>query len=144
MLELKLFGHMELSGPGGKIELANAKLSALLAYLALSGRRPLPRDQLTNLLWGSHFEEQARQNFRQALSRLRKLLGSDLFVAEDQFIQIEAGKIESDVARFESFSSCEPRINLSRPPVCSMSRIVLAAIRSVTLWPSAWLKSRFF
>ena len=102
MLELKLFGHMELSGPGGRIDLANAKLSALLAYLALSGRRPLPREQLTDLLWGSHFEEQARQNFRQALSRLRKLLGSDLFVTEDQFIQIEARKIESDVARFES------------------------------------------
>ena len=102
MLELKLFGHMELSGPGGRIELANAKLSALLAYLAIAGRRPLPREQLTNLLWGSHFEEQARQNFRQALSRLRKLLGSDLFATEDQFIQIEAGKIESDVARFES------------------------------------------
>jgi TolB-like protein len=102
MLELKLFGHMELSGPGGRIDLANAKLSALLAYLALSGRRPLPREQLTDLLWGSHFEEQARQNFRQALSRLRKLLGSDLFATEDQFIQIEARKIESDVARFES------------------------------------------
>jgi TolB-like protein/DNA-binding SARP family transcriptional activator len=102
MLELKLFGYMELSGPGGRIDLANAKLSALLAYLVLSSRRPLPREQLTDLLWGSHFEEQARQNFRQALSRLRKLLGSDLFATEDQFIQIEARKIESDVARFES------------------------------------------
>jgi TolB-like protein len=102
MLELKLFGHMELSGPGGRIDLANAKLSALLAYLALTGRRPLPREQLTNLLWGSHFEKQAQQNFRQALSRLRKLLGSDLFATEDQFIQIEFRTIESDVARFES------------------------------------------
>ena len=102
MLELKLFGHMELIGPGGRIDLANAKLSALLAYLALSGRRPLPREQLTNLLWGSHFEEQARQNFRQALSRLRKLLGSDLFSTGDQFIQIEAKLIQSDVGRFES------------------------------------------
>jgi DNA-binding SARP family transcriptional activator len=95
MLELKLFGHMELSGPGGRIDLANAKLSALLAYLALSGRRPSPREELTDLLWGSHFEEQARQNFRQALSRLRKLLGSDLFATEDQFIQIEARKIQA-------------------------------------------------
>lgn len=102
MLELKLFGHMEIVGSGGRIELANAKLSALLAYLAIAGSRPLPREQLTNLLWGSHFEEQARQNFRQALSRLRKLLGSDLFATEDQFIQIEFRKIESDVARFES------------------------------------------
>jgi TolB-like protein len=102
MLELKLFGRMELSGPGGRIDLANAKLSALLAYLALSGRRPSPREELTNLLWGSHFEEQARQNFRQALSRLRKLLGSDLFASEDKFIQIGTGKIESDVVHFES------------------------------------------
>jgi TolB-like protein len=102
MLDLRLFGHMEVRGPDGPIDLANAKLSGLLAYLALAGKRPVPREQLTELLWGSHFEEQARQNFRQALSRLRKLLGGDVFASEDQFIQLDPAIIRSDVAQFEA------------------------------------------
>lgn len=102
MLDLRLFGHMEVRGPDGPIDLANAKLSGLLAYLALAGKRPVPREQLTELLWGSHFEEQARQNFRQALSRLRKLLGGDIFASEDQFIQLNPTSIRSDVAQFEA------------------------------------------
>ena len=101
MLDLKLFGHMEVRGPEGPIDLANAKLSGLLAYLALAGKRPVPREQLTELLWGSHFEEQAKQNFRQALSRLRKLLGGEVFTNEDQFIQLDPKTVHSDVQRFE-------------------------------------------
>ena len=88
MLELKLFGHMELSGPGGRIDLANAKLSALLAYLALSGRRLSPRDELTDLLWGSHFEERAPfdegPKFHAVVRRVRlvpRALSDDAIVA---------------------------------------------------------------
>ena len=33
---------------------------------------PQPREKLATLLWGSHFDAQARQNLRQALFRLRR------------------------------------------------------------------------
>lgn len=65
---LKLLGRFELRGPEGPIELPNKKLAALLAYLACTSPKPQSREKLATLLWGSHFDAQARQNLRQALS----------------------------------------------------------------------------
>lgn len=101
MLQLKLFGHFELTGPEGRVAFPSAKLSACLAYLAMA-RKPVPRAAITELLWGSHFEEQARQNFRQALARLRKAIGSDAIQADDQTVQLLPESAESDVRRFEA------------------------------------------
>jgi DNA-binding SARP family transcriptional activator len=75
---LSLLGSFALSGPNGLVDLSSKKLVGLLAYLALTGPAPQPRDKLVTLLWGSHFEVQARQNLRQALSRLRRELGRDI------------------------------------------------------------------
>jgi DNA-binding SARP family transcriptional activator len=72
---LRILGRFELSGPTGPIELPNKKLAALLAYLACSAPEPQSREKLATLLWGSHFDAQARQNLRQALFRLRRALG---------------------------------------------------------------------
>jgi len=101
MLRLKLFGQFELTGPEGRIALSSAKLSALLAYLAIAGK-PVSREHITTLLWGSHFEEQARQNFRQALVRLRKMLGAEALVADDRTVQLAANIITSDAGWLEN------------------------------------------
>ncbi len=101
MLQLKLFGSFELTGPEGRVAFPSAKLSAFLAYLALA-RKPIARDEITELLWGSHFEEQARQNFRQALARLRKAVGGDAILADDQTVQLAHAAATSDVRRFET------------------------------------------
>jgi TolB-like protein len=63
--------------------------------------KPVPRERLTELLWGSHFEEQARQNFRQALARLRKAIGSETLVSDDSIVQLAPGVVECDARRFE-------------------------------------------
>ena len=101
MLHLKLFGKFELTGPAGRIALSSAKLSAFMAYLALAAK-PVPREHLTTLLWGSHFDEQARQNFRQALVRLRKLVGPDALISDDQAVQLSPAVVASDARQFES------------------------------------------
>ena len=75
MLQLKVLGQFELSGPGGRIALASNKLSALLACLIW---RPVPRDHRAT---ESHFEEQARHNMRLTLVRLCKALGSDVLIS---------------------------------------------------------------
>jgi DNA-binding SARP family transcriptional activator len=103
MWELKLFGRFQLNGPLGPVELASAKLRALLAYFALLGPRGETRERLTSLLWGSHFEEQARQNFRQALTRLKKVIGSEVVLVDDQLVMLSPGIVSTDVARFEAF-----------------------------------------
>src|SRR5260370_36106404 len=73
--KLSLLGSFALSGPDGSVDLSSKKLVGLLAYLALTGPAPRSRDNLVGLLWGSHFEVQARQNLRQALFRLRRARG---------------------------------------------------------------------
>jgi len=49
---------------------------ALLAYLALA-TKPLSRDHVAELLWGDRDEDRARHSMREALSKLRQLLGPD-------------------------------------------------------------------
>jgi DNA-binding SARP family transcriptional activator len=98
---LTLFGRFELSGPRGPIHLSSKKLIALVAFLACSAPRPQAREKLMTLLWGSHFDTQARQNLRQALSRLRRALGDDALVSTGESISLRPGVVTSDVARFE-------------------------------------------
>jgi DNA-binding SARP family transcriptional activator len=69
IFQLSLLGRFGLSGPDGPIDLNSRKLAALLAFLAGSAPQAHSRDKLMTLLWGSHFNAQARQNLRQAPSR---------------------------------------------------------------------------
>jgi hypothetical protein len=46
VLDLKLLGPFNLTGPSGRIALSSAKLTALVAYLAVMAK-PVPRDELT-------------------------------------------------------------------------------------------------
>ncbi len=103
--ELSLLGRFELAGPNGPIDLTSKKLAALLAFLACSAPEPQSRDHLMALLWGSHFEAQARQNLRQALTRLRRVLGEDTLISTGETISLKPGAIGSDVARFETLLS---------------------------------------
>src|ERR1700727_3202918 len=80
---LSLFGRFELTTSDGAIPLPGRKLAGLLAYLACTAPRPQSREKLANLLWGSHFETQARQNLRQSLVRLRRILGQEAIFSDD-------------------------------------------------------------
>src|SRR5262245_26198093 len=81
---LLLLGRVQLLGPVGPVDLPNKKLAGLLAYLACNAPRAQAREKLSALLWGSHFDAQAKQNLRQALFRLRKVLGQDALQGEGE------------------------------------------------------------
>jgi DNA-binding SARP family transcriptional activator len=98
---LSLLGRFELIGSGGPVHLSNKKLAGLLAYLACTAPRPQPREKLATLLWGSHFEAQARQNFRQTLFRLRRVLGQEALVGDGDEISLAPDVVDCDAARFE-------------------------------------------
>jgi TolB-like protein len=98
--QLRLFGQFRLDGPQGRIELGSRKLPGLLAYLVCTGQEQ-HRDRAMTLLWGAHSQLQARQNLRQALTRLRRVLGNDAIVGGANLIGIRAGLIECDVIEFE-------------------------------------------
>lgn len=95
MLRLKLFGQFAVLGPDGPIRLSSSKLSAMLAYLAMA-EKPVPRDELATLLWGSRFDEQARQNVRQALVRLRKAIGTEHLESTEDAVRLSAETIVCD------------------------------------------------
>jgi DNA-binding SARP family transcriptional activator len=87
--QLALLGRFELSGPDGPIDLTSKKLAALLAFLACTAPQPHSRDKLMTLLWGSHFDAQARQNLRQALFRLRRALGEDVLISAGETVSLQ-------------------------------------------------------
>ncbi len=99
---LTLLGRFELAGPDGIVSLASGKLAGLLTYLACTSPRPRPRERLSALLWGSHFDAQAKQNLRQALSRLRKVLGHDALASDGEVVCLNGAVVGCDVRRFEA------------------------------------------
>ena len=100
--QLALLGRFELAGPEGLIDLTSKKLAGLLGFLACTAPEPHGRDKLMTLLWGSHFDTQARQNLRQALTRLRRVLGEDALISSGESVSLQPGVIACDVARFEA------------------------------------------
>ena len=99
---LSLLGRFELTGRDGPVELPSKKLAGLLAYLACTAPQPQPREKLASLLWGSHFDTQARQNLRQALFRLRRVLGQDVLHSDEEEVSLAPGSIDCDAARLEA------------------------------------------
>jgi DNA-binding SARP family transcriptional activator/class 3 adenylate cyclase len=99
---LSLLGRFELTGPGGVVDLPSKKLAALLAYLACTAPKPQRRETLSTLLWGSNFDAQARQSLRQALFRLRKVLGQDAIEGDGEGVSLNSAAIQCDVSRFET------------------------------------------
>jgi len=97
---LKLLGPFDLTRSENPVTLSSSKLSGLLAYLAVADR-PVQREEVAALLWGSHFDEQARQNIRQALVRLRKAVGPDLLISNDNTLSLDSSLLESDIADAE-------------------------------------------
>jgi len=101
VFRLSLLGALALRGPDGPVDLPSKKLAGLLAYLVLEGPDPQPRERLVALFWGSHFEAQARQNLRKALSRLRRVLGQEALVSVREAISLAPGFVACDVVRLQ-------------------------------------------
>lgn len=98
---LSLLGRFVLTGPHGAINLPNKKLAGLLAFLACMAPDAQPREKLSTLLWGSHLDAQAKQNLRQALFKLRQILGQDVLRSDAEFVSLNAAVIACDVNQFE-------------------------------------------
>lgn len=82
VLSLRLLGDFEAhTASGERIPLPGRKAAALLAYLALHADRPVSRDRLAQVLWGSKDHAAARANLRQTLTALRKALPEECLTA---------------------------------------------------------------
>lgn len=99
---LRVLGGFRLEGAEGEINIAGTKERALLAYLAIAHPKAHRREALRELLWASRFEAQGRQSLRQALYRLRKLLGGEVLITTESDVAIGPRLMESDLGRFET------------------------------------------
>ena len=73
--QIGLLGSYQVTDTGGDaIRLPTRKSWALLAYLAMSDGRDIPREKLAALLWPRSNDGQARASLRQELAVLRKVL----------------------------------------------------------------------
>ncbi len=95
-MKLALHEEFSLTRDGQPVDLRSKKAQALLVYLALVGK-PYSREYLATLFWGDKGDEQARRNLRQALFALRKAVGFDVVVGDENLsvapdlLQIEHG-----------------------------------------------------
>ena len=99
---LSVLGRFELSGPDGAHRSDQQEAGGVAGLPGLHGSAAHSRDKLMTLLWGSHFDAQARQNLRQALFRLRRVLGEDALISAGETVSLQPGVIACDVARFEA------------------------------------------
>jgi DNA-binding SARP family transcriptional activator/class 3 adenylate cyclase len=131
---LSLLGRFVLTGPNGIVELRSKKLAGLLAYLACTAPRPQSREKLSALLWGSHFDAQAKQNLRQALFRLRKVLGEDALASDGEVVSLNVPAVLCDVSRFETLVRVGSRGALSAAADLYRGRL----IDDVTVSEEGW------
>src|SRR5262249_44319857 len=101
---LTLLGGFALeSADSAKLTLPTRKDRLLLAYLALSDRRPQSRERLAGLLWSDRAEAQARDVLKQSLAGLRQAFrqaGLDPLRADRDSVTFEPSGIDVDSLAF--------------------------------------------
>ena len=105
MIEFRILGSLDLTGPDGKpvaAPLTRPKWAALLTYLAAATpRRFHRRDTLAALLWPELDQARARHALRQVLYELRQELGESVVeVRGDEEIALNAELLNCDAAVF--------------------------------------------
>ena len=82
IIKVNFFGTPEIFLDNVRASIPPKKLLALLLYLLYHTQ--CDRNDLTGIFWGGLGEENARQNLRNGLYRLKKLLGAEIFQADHQ------------------------------------------------------------
>lgn len=84
-----LGGLVLLDEDGRAVSSLGPRNLALLAYLALANK-PLSRDHVAELFWGDRDEGRARHSMREALSKLRQLLGPEAIPQRSNSVALSA------------------------------------------------------
>ena len=97
-LTLSFFGAFQATlGDKPLTNFRSAKVQGLLVYLALTQQQPHTRDGLAALLWPDQSETVAKQNLRQSLYRLRRVLG-DADSKDEPYLQVTRSTIQFNAA----------------------------------------------
>ncbi|WP_170424933.1 BTAD domain-containing putative transcriptional regulator [Ruegeria arenilitoris] len=96
---LNLLGAFELNVHGQAAKVSSRKGQLLLARLATERGRTMTRQQLAAFLWPDHGSAQARASLRQALSRLRDVMGpaASLLQSDVASVWLDDARMEYDL-----------------------------------------------
>ncbi len=85
-------GRLTLVGPTGEEDASLAKQRRKLALLAVfaTARRPLSRDALVEMFWGDQDESRARHSLSNALSSLRRTLGTKAITTREAEVALSS------------------------------------------------------
>lgn len=102
MIELSLLGPVGVSvdGEAPPPELLWDKNLGLLVYLACSPKRSRTREHLAGLLWPDKIQKKAKGSLREALSKVRAVVGEAGIDTEGDQVRLAAGVVALDTDRF--------------------------------------------
>ena len=110
MLRLHTFGGLFLERDGVRVEgtVAQRKRLAMLAVLAAEPRAGVTRDKLAALLWPEADGTHSRNALHQAVTAIRRDLGSDVLIGSSAGdLRLHEGSITSDLGDFFSASASQ-------------------------------------
>ncbi len=100
-LQIRVLGGLHIARHGAPLaNFVSNKAPALLVYLAMT-QHPHSRDALAALLWGELSDTDAKNNLRQALSNLRKLIEPHLIITRETVEFNPSVPATLDAASFE-------------------------------------------
>jgi DNA-binding SARP family transcriptional activator len=101
---IRLFGGLALSRHGRWETVESGRVESLLAYLALHRESPVPRQQLSFLLWPDTTEAQSRTNLRGVLHTMRRAMPDvdEVLEITPQTLQWRPDGWQLDVAEFDA------------------------------------------
>jgi DNA-binding SARP family transcriptional activator len=106
MLRLRTLGGLSIEQTGGAAQSialsAGRRRLALLAVLAASGSRPVPRDKLLAMFWPESDTARARHALDQALYALKRDLRCETFVTGRDELSLNCAHITSDIGDFRA------------------------------------------
>lgn len=109
MLEIKLFGELQVARDGAAVRLPPSKKTrALLAFLA-SVDRPQRRERLISMLWS--VPDDPRGALRWSLSKLREILDDDQIkrvVADRDTVALDLSDVSADIDTLRSMAATDP------------------------------------
>jgi DNA-binding SARP family transcriptional activator len=101
MLRLGTFGGLVLHDQAGEAVIPQRRRLALLALLAVAGRRGLSRDKVLAYLWSESSPENARHALDQLLYAIRKQVSHPLISGVDP-LRLNPATVTADVTEFDS------------------------------------------
>ncbi|SDH62038.1 Predicted ATPase [Lentzea fradiae] len=110
---IRLLGPLELTGPNGTVQLSSAGQRTLMARLAVTPGKTVPKSALVDALWSDDVPATATKTLHSLLARLRGQIRDaglgELITTREPGYVFNASADRVDVARFESLVAAARR-----------------------------------